>query len=189
MNDVTAGRAAVVVPGMGYGPQAPLLMYAGEAAEARGARVQYISWTPPADLPHLDPTARCQWVLEQVTPVVDQVAEGSRSGSLLIAKSLGTNSAALAADSGLPAIWLTPLLNSHCVVDALRRATAPFLLVGGTADKSWDGRLARDLSRHVLEIDEADHGLFVPGPLARSAAVLGQVVTAVEQFLDESVWT
>jgi hypothetical protein len=37
-------------------------------------------------------------------------------------------------------------------------------------------------------IPDADHGMIRPGrPLARSAAVLGQVVTAVEDFLDE-VW-
>jgi hypothetical protein len=30
--------------------------------------------------------------------------------------------------------------------------------------------------------------MYVPGPLANSAAVLGQVVTAVEDFLDDIVW-
>jgi hypothetical protein len=30
--------------------------------------------------------------------------------------------------------------------------------------------------------------MYVPGPLAASAAVLGQVATAVEDFLDEVVW-
>jgi hypothetical protein len=29
----------------------------------------------------------------------------------------------------------------------------------------------------------------VPGPLAGSAAVLGQVTSAIEAFLDELVWT
>jgi hypothetical protein len=83
---------------------------------------------------------------------------------------------------------LTPVLTSDWVVSALRRCPAPFLLVGGTADKLWDSALARELSRYVLEVEGADHGMYVPGPLAGSAAVLGQVVTAVEEFLDE-VWT
>jgi hypothetical protein len=30
--------------------------------------------------------------------------------------------------------------------------------------------------------------MFVPGPLRESAAVLGEVSTAVERFLDEVVW-
>jgi hypothetical protein len=71
---------------------------------------------------------------------------------------------------------------------ALARAAAPCLLIGGTADKVWDGRLARSLTPHVLEIDGADHGMFVPGRLSASAAVLGQVTTAVENFLDHQVW-
>ncbi|MFB9237212.1 alpha/beta hydrolase [Plantactinospora siamensis] len=108
---------------------------------------------------------------------------------LLIGKSLGTLAAPLAAERGLPAVWLTPLLRVGPVVEALRRATAPMLLVGGTADHThWDGALARTLSSHVLEIPDADHGLLVPGPLARSAAVLGQVAAAVEEFLDDVVW-
>jgi hypothetical protein len=73
-------------------------------------------------------------------------------------------------------------------VAALQAATAPMLLIGGTADETWDGALARKLSPHVLEVDGADHGLYVRGPLAASAAVLGLVATAVERFLDEIVW-
>jgi hypothetical protein len=178
----------VVVPGGLYGPHAPLLMYASDAAEARGARVRHISWTRPEDPPVLDPAARGRWVLAEVTPILDQAtAEGSVSEPLLIGKSLGTYSAPLAADRRLPAVWLTPNLTSDWVVDALRRATAPFLLVGGTADKLWDGRLARELSPHLLEVDDADHGMYVPGRLAASAAVLGRVATAIEDFLDEVV--
>jgi hypothetical protein len=48
----------------------------------------------------------------------------------------------------------------------------------------WDGGLARSLSAHVCEIPDADHNLLVPGPMAESARVLGEVMTAVEEFLD-----
>ena len=71
---------------------------------------------------------------------------------------------------------------------ALRRATGPCLLAGGTADRFWDGQAARSLTADVVEIDGADHGMFVPGRLAASAAALGQVITAVEDFLDHIVW-
>ncbi len=183
------GRGAVVVPGFGYGSQAPLLMYAGEAADARGARLQHISWVDLDKLANQsDPMARGQWVVDQVAPVLDQVAVWSVPVPLLIGKSLGTHAASLAAERGLPGVWLTPLLHSSWVSSALRRATAPCLLVGGSADPSWDAALARELSPHVLEVDGADHGMFVPGRLARSAEVLGRVATALEDFLDEVVW-
>lgn len=62
---------------------------------------------------------------------------------------------------------------------------APCLLIGGTADPFWDGSVATSVSPHVVEVADANHGMLVPGGLAASAAVLGQVITAVEQFLDQ----
>jgi pimeloyl-ACP methyl ester carboxylesterase len=74
------------------------------------------------------------------------------------------------------------------VPTALGRATAPFLVVGGTADAMWDGAVARRLSRYVLEIQGADHGMYLPGPLTDSIALLGQVVAAIDEFLDVIDW-
>ncbi|MFG3706448.1 alpha/beta hydrolase [Micromonospora sp. NPDC047670] len=173
---------AVVIPGAMFGPGAPLLMYAGDVAEQRGATVHRHSWSQ--EFPKLDQPEIESWVRGEIDPLVDAI--GGRS--LLIGKSLGTNAAAIAAERDLPAVWLTPLLTLPWVADALGRATAPFLLVGGTADKVWDSGLARRLSPHVLEVEGADHGMYVPGPLTESIAVLSQVVLAVEEFLDTIGW-
>ncbi|MEV0235851.1 hypothetical protein [Nonomuraea sp. NPDC050786] len=178
--NAASDRHAVVVPGGNYGPQAGLLAYVGEAVARRGARLELIWWTPPPDRTLEE---RTPWVCEQVAPVVDGLA-----APLLIGKSLGSLAAAVAAERGLPGVWLTPLLTMSACVAALRRATEPFLLVGGTADDFWDGALARELTPYVLEVEGAGHGMLLPGPLARSAGVLGQVTTAVETFLDEVVW-
>ncbi|MCX4386413.1 alpha/beta hydrolase [Micromonospora peucetia] len=164
-------------------------MFSADAAEARGAQIRPISWTrreAPVELP---PGEREAWVVSQVEPVLDDLG-GAQSGSspLLIGKSLGSHAAVLAMRRMLPAVWLTPLLTVEPVVAALRQATAPCLLIGGTADPLWDGPLARQLSPYVLEIQGANHGMYVPGPLALSASVLGQVATAVEEFLDGVVW-
>jgi hypothetical protein len=173
---------AVVIPGGRFGPVAGLLMYAGVVAERRGATVHRHSWSqePPGPF-----DAQVEgWVYGEVTPLLG--ALGGRP--LLIAKSLGTNAAALAAERSLPAVWLTPLLTLPWVSAALARATAPFLLVGGTADEFWVGALARSLSPHVLEVEDANHGMAVPGPLTDSIAVLGRVVVAMEHFLDAIAW-
>ncbi|OLF11366.1 alpha/beta hydrolase [Actinophytocola xanthii] len=170
----------MVLPGGRYGAHAPLLSYAADAAEARGARIRYVHWDPPYDPERVPPESTESWVVNQVPAVPGR--------PLLVGKSLGTHAAGLAADRSLPAVWLTPLLTVDPVLEGLRRASAPVLLVGGTADRFWDGRLARELSPHVLEVDGADHGMYVPGRLAASAAVLGRVATAVEDFLDEVVW-
>jgi hypothetical protein len=183
-DETTPDRSAVLIPGRTYGPSAPLLMYAGNAAEARGARLHAISW--PADDGSLGsaPSEVGRWVCTHTRPALERMT----TPPLLIGKSLGTHAAALAADENLPAVWLTPVLTSDWVVDALRRSEAPFLLAGGTVDRFWDGKLARSLTPYVLEVSGADHGMYVPGPLAGSAAALGRVATAVEDFLDEVVW-
>jgi hypothetical protein len=74
------------------------------------------------------------------------------------------------------------------VTGPLAQATAPFLLVGGTADRFWDGPLARRLTPYLLEIDAADHGLQVPGPLVDSITVLARVIAAIEDFLTTIAW-
>jgi hypothetical protein len=176
------GRAAVILPGGVGGPYAPLPLFAGEAAENRGAEIHRVSWSAAKNPRDLTDPERTRWVAEQVAPVL------ANRSPLLIGKSLGTHAAPIAAQRALPAVWLTPLLLADEVVSALRRATAPFLLVGGTDDPTWNSALARSLTPYVLEVADADHGMFVPGPLAASAAVLGTVVTAVEQFLDDVVW-
>jgi hypothetical protein len=182
-------RLAVIFPGAMFGPYAPLLMFAGDAAENKGADWVAHEWAHPEQLPALPELDRVAWVDPQAAAVLDDAAAAHPGAStVVIAKSLGTCASLQAARRGLPGIWLTPLLNNPAVVNALRAATAPFLLVGGTADRSWNGELARELTPHVLEIDDANHGLYVPGRLAASAAVLGRMATAAEDFLDEVVW-
>jgi hypothetical protein len=155
-------------------------LFAADAARLRGAQMHYVSWSgevPP------EPEARGPWAVEQIAAALRGLSD-----PLIVASSLGTLAAGLAADYGLAAVWITPLLHRPEVVEGLRRAGAPCLLIGGTADSSWRPGVARELSPHLFEVKGADHGLRVPGPLARSAAVLGEMVTAVEAFLDGVLW-
>ena len=180
------GRGVVLAPGGGYGPDAPLLKYAGLAAERRGASLHAVEWDLDADDVDAMITARVWAAVEDLTAAGADV-------TVIVGKSLGSRAAPVAAEHGLPAVWFTPLLTgepdvSETVVAALKRTTAPFLLIGGTADEWWDGDVARSLTPHVIEIEDANHGMFVPGPLAASAAVLGEVTTAVERFLDDACW-
>jgi hypothetical protein len=165
-----------------FGPAAGMLMYAADVAERRGATVHRHWWS--RELPDLFEPGVEGWVREAIGPLLDAV--GGRP--LLIAKSLGTNAASLAAERSLPAVWLTPLLTVPWVTAALGRAPAPFLLVGGTADPMWDSGAARRLSPHVLEVEGANHGMMVPGPLPDSIAVLGRMVEAVDGFLGAIGW-
>lgn len=174
---------ALILPGSGYSSDGPLLNYARMAATRRGATVSAVAWTGVDAMPQLSTAELEREICAQVRPHLDVLAS-----PLIIGKSLGVRAAALAADRDLPAIWLTPVLCYPDGLAALRRASAPFLLIGGTADRLWDSDVAAALSDHVLEIDGADHNMLVPGPMTESALVLGRVVTAIENFLDNVVW-
>lgn len=176
---------ALILPGSGYSSDGPLLNYARMAATRRGASVSAVTWSGVDAMQRLSTDELEHQICEQVRPHLDALASPR---PVLIGKSLGVRAAALAAERDLPAIWLTPVLCYPDGLAALRRASAPFLLVGGTADHLWDSDVAFALSEHVLEIDGADHNMLVPGPMAESAVVLGRVVTAIEEFLDNVVW-
>jgi hypothetical protein len=174
-------RDVVVAPGGGWGPSAGFVLYAGEVPARRGGQVHRHWWKRPK--PDFAP-ASMDWVCEEIGEVLGAVD----NPALLIGKSLGTLAAPLAARDALPAVWLTPLLDTPWAVSPLRAASAPFLLVGGTADRFWDGTLARQLTPHVLEVEGADHGMLLPGPVSRSVPVLDRVIAAIDEFLDSIGW-
>jgi hypothetical protein len=173
---VSDTRQAVLIPGRGYTVREPLFAYVAELLRRRRLTAHGIEWEMPQDLSAAE---RGPWVQRQAAAAIDE-----RTG-LLVGKSLGTLAAPLATERRLPAVWLTPLLRYPGLAEALERSEAPFLLVGGTADPSWDAATARRLTPNVLEIPEGDHSLLVPGPMARSAATLGQVCTAIEHFIED----
>lgn len=191
-----SSRAAVLLPGGNSAVDVPVLMYGSFAVRRRHGYVHKVTWSwPPAEpgaarKPQDELFRQSSvWVAAQAAAGIDEmIAATGAEDVVMIAKSFGTLAAAVIAERGLPAIWFTPLLTHKPAVAALRRATAPSLLVGGTADPFWDSAVARSITPHVVEAPDADHQMFVPGPLAASAAVLGQIATAVERFLDEVVW-
>jgi len=102
---------------------------------------------------------------------------------LLVGKSLGSLAASVAAERTIPAIWLAPILREPTLVNALSSATAPTMLVGGTADIFWDGAIARELGMQVVEVPGADHSLETDDDPINSAAILGRVTREMDRFI------
>jgi hypothetical protein len=180
--DQGADGWVIILPGANYGPDAPLLWFAREAALASGRNVLAVwdtfDWAS-------DPML---WVEERAEAAIRH-ADATRP-PLIVAKSLTTLAAPLASRLALSAVWLTPLIHSaeaavsKAVRAGLAANTAPSLLVGGTADAAWDGGKARTFpNAMVVEIADADHVLQVPGDPARSIEALRMVTAAVMRFL------
>ncbi len=181
--DSGADRWVILLPGANYPPTAPLLWYAREAALTAGRNALAVVGTYDRVG---EPLA---WVEARTEAAIAHVGAAGRP--MLVAKSLTSLAAPLAARLGLPAVWLTPLINasgtsvSRLVIDGLAEASAPCLLVGGTADQTWDPTIARSFSRaDVLEFQDADHLLQVPGDPGGSVRILGSLTRAVADFID-----
>jgi predicted alpha/beta-hydrolase family hydrolase len=173
-------RVALVVPGVGYSPAMPLLYFARSVLVRHGWTVQELWWTVPRDFPGRPEQEQVAWVEQQVGAAVDAEAGACR---LIVGKSLGSLACGLAADRGLPAAWLTPVMPLGHVPASLRRAKAPTLLVGGTADRLWDASAAASSGHEVLEIPGADHSLELPGDPAGSVGVLREVTSRLDGFV------
>lgn len=100
--------------------------------------------------------------------------------TLVIAKSLGTLGAPAAAEFGVPAVWLTPLLSDEAVAQSLSTYPAPQLVVGGSADSLWPAG-APQPSGEVMYVEGADHGMD-RGGVRESNEVHMDVVDRVRAF-------
>ncbi|BCJ39918.1 hypothetical protein GCM10010168_27770 [Actinoplanes ianthinogenes] len=176
---------AILIPGLAYSAERPLLHFAGAVFASRGWQIRPVSWSEPP--PRRAGRYFAEWFTEQrsfvrtqLTPILDSV---TASRVALAGKSMGAFAAALAAERELPAVWLTPVLNDSPLVDDLRAATAPFLLVGSDADPAWDAAAARGFGQPVCEVLGADHSLEFAGDPVRSVAALRTVTVAIDAFV------
>ena len=167
-------RCAVILPGIRYFSQAPLLWFAREAAQAGGWSVVEVDERAPGDQ---DPF---EWMRAQARRALE--AASSAQSVVVIGKSLGSAAATLVDG---PAIWLTPLLDRREVADAIGAATAPTLLVGSTADPTWAGGPGpQGASTEVLEFEGLDHALQGERDPSASLDVLRDVTARMSGFLE-----
>jgi hypothetical protein len=173
LHEGDAGRCAVVLPGIAYFSQAPLLWFAREAAQARGWSVLELTERAPREE---NPFA---WMRERAARAL---AAAEAETVAVIGKSLASVAAPLVAERRLPAVWLTPLLNRAEVIEALETPTAPALLVGSPADPTWGhGRVPT--GPEVLELEGLDHSLQIEGDPLGSLHVLRAVTGRIGGFL------
>ncbi len=171
---------AIVAPGRAYSPSAPLLEIARRALLQHGFTVQQLWWdtTTRGDE---EPEA---WVRRHVAAAL--AAEGA-DHVLVVGKSLGTHAASYAAERGLDAVWLTPVLTEPRVVEAIGANAGRQLLVGGRSDALWDPAVAGELAESgcdVLEVPDADHSMGTDD-VVRTAEIHVEVARAVEAFLSQ----
>jgi pimeloyl-ACP methyl ester carboxylesterase len=169
-------RCVVLLPGVRYFSQAPLLWFAREAAQAGGWSVLELSERAPAEREPFE------WITERAESALNAT---SATQVALVGKSLGSAAAPLATQRALPAVWLTPLLIRPEVVAALGATDRPTLIIGSPADPTWSGgELPENEALEVMELDGLDHSLQREDDPLGSIEVLREVTARVAAFLE-----
>lgn len=188
-------RLVIVLPGVGYTCQMPLLFYPRQVALERGAdvllveygygtRPEYAELSLPEQLAWLFADACASWAAGTAQRPYRQIT--------LAGKSLGTLAMGyLLSGQELPpdvrAVWLTPLLRHDPLRSEICSWTGPSLFVIGTADQHYDPVLLREVQEanggEVVVIEGADHGMNVPGDVPASIRALDQIVGAATKYL------
>lgn len=135
-------RRVLMLPGVGYSCDRPLLSWCASIAHDRGWWVQRAWWDVR---PRSNNDAFVAAALDQLdhdAPRADQ--------TLVIAKSMGSRAAPASSRRHWAGVWLTPLLTDSGVRQALLGYRGDCLLVGGDADRHWSlplGRVHRTVTR------------------------------------------
>jgi hypothetical protein len=168
-------RCVLVLPGRAYPVEMPGLALPLRALALNGWTIWHAAW----ELDDLDEVARRAVVVRAVAELDQQTAASSQR--VVLGKSLGTYAAGWAADNGVPAIGLTPLLIDQSCAEDITRSTAPAMLVAGTADLTWDDAAAERTGKQIVRLAGADHG-FQTGDWRAEVEILREVAEAVEAF-------
>jgi len=187
---------AVLLPGLGYTSQMPVMYYPCLALIAKGAdvlRADY-NYVRRADFMVLEPEARRRLAAADAIAVYSgAIMQRDYDIVTLVGKSIGTYAMGhlITTVTHLPklqCIWLTPLLKHEHLLSQIKQAKHKALFVTGTDDPYFDKPNLDDLMNATngqsIVIEGADHSLEVYGDVMKSLEALEQIVKVIIKFID-----
>ena len=192
-------HAAIILPGLGYTAQMPLLFYTGNHLLARNADVLLVNYDYMTAFRTLDRATQHRWLVADAEAAYRSLSEQRAYDRVtIVGKSLGTMAMAhLFATQTFPArvdaLWLTPVLSNPDVRAHIAAFDGPSLVVIGTADRFYDADVLAQIgetpSRTFAIIDGADHGISFPNSdgtidVLQSIHALETAMKAVTTFLN-----
>ena len=185
---------AVLLPGLNYTCDMPLLYYPARLLVEHGADVLQVhaDYTLPA-FQSMERMEQVAWLGQDAQAAVQAgMKQRAYDRLILIGKSIGTLSLAyLVAQAGYASAtttWLTPLLRQLWLVQAAAQCRGPALLVAGSGDTTYDPaaleKIRQATEASTLIHEGANHSLEIPGQLRRSVAWLSEYIQEIERFLE-----
>lgn len=160
----------LLLPGATGGILQPSVYWSSLALAAAGWHLLVAHWPDRGAADHVVPIA------EAGLTRLDASAR-----RLVLGKSIGSLAAPIVSAAGIPAVWLTPLLDRDAVADALAVAAVPTLVIGGAEDPTWRTLPKRE-GLEVVELPGANHGLMIEGDWRSSMRSISDAVENVERF-------
>ena len=187
-------QLAIVLPGIGYTCQMPLLYYPSRAAIALGMDVLWVEYNyiNRPDYRALSAAEQKQWLFTDVEAASGiALAQRHYDAITLIGKSSGTLAIShlVSNDSRLASsrnVWLTPLLSDE-MVRAEIKSRQHALIALGTADPNYDSTYLTELKKttrnEVFLVEGADHSMEIQGDVLKSVAILEKIMRSIQAFL------
>lgn len=181
-------QLAIVLPGAGYGPKAPLLYFATEVLLKKKFEVLTID-TVYGDFPKWRALATAEAAMKVVAddaPVLFKEIEKKFSTQIhtVVARSLGTYSTACAIEQGAvkpeQIVWQTPSLRDKWAV--INGCGIRGFGIIGTADERYESAKPF-MPRETLVVENADHGMEIPGDPIQTIEILKRVTAATLEWL------
>jgi hypothetical protein len=187
-----ARQLALILPGLSYSCDMPLLFYPARLMIQRQAAVlQVRSDYTQAAFQTASKAEQARWLAEDAQAALTAgLAAGDFRDVVLIGKSIGTLALASLVAGGVnaPTIWLTPLLHQQHLVEAALQQKGPALFVGSSSDPTFDPaqlqRIQAAGKGEGLVLSGANHSLETPGDVFASLEIMRQVLEHMQAFLD-----
>lgn len=182
---------AILLPGLNYNTDMPLLYYATEHLYERGIDTLRVDFSYNRDDTFLAETDENQLerLKEDGRAVIDfGVQLGEYERVTIIGKSLGTISMGWAVPD-LPArmAWLTPSIGGSGLRAQMVGCKHPSFCLIGTKDGAYSGALVEELTAagiSVTTVDGADHGFSHANGITDSVRVVLEATEALTRWLD-----
>jgi hypothetical protein len=197
-HDKPASRLAVILPGLGYNVDMPLLYYTARLMVEHGCDVLQIHPDYQAGaFSSLPKTTRYERMYADAASALrSSTAQRNYQQVVLAGKSIGSISLALLLKryGGLrqpTAVWITPLFGETVVREAALVFTGPSFYMAGKADSSFDPAALQEIQTktgaQAWLAENADHSLELPGDPLGSIRLLAEGMQALSTFLDQTL--
>ncbi len=181
----------ILLPGVHYGPDGPLLFYPAAALREAGWDSLQLTYRFQRDISDFDP-ATLMAVVDDCRAAVTAALEQRPYPKLVyLGKSLGAGVESLLCAEGyasLPtrAVYFTPPIGTPIFDPFFARTPQPALIILGTQDRFYDedalGRLRQTRPFALTLVDEADHAMIIPGDADGSIRVLRRTTQEALSF-------